>query len=314
MTPKIKILIADDDEYLRELITDTLEGAGYSVIKAKDGKEALEKTYLYRPDIMILDISMPHVDGYGVCEEIRKDILMRNLPIIMLTVKSSEKDEIKGLKAGVDDYIKKPYKPELLLARINSAIQRFQQGINVNPLTYLPGNTAIIRELENTLTSNELFAVLFIDLDNFKAFNDYYGFKKGDEIIKDTARILIETVGDYDSKKGFIGHIGGDDFIAIIKNERTDSVCSDIIKRFDRKIIDFYDEKDKENGYIITENRKGKKEKFPLMTLSIGVVTSKSRKFEHVGEISKLGNELKKYAKKKEESNYVIERRKDEQP
>ncbi len=306
MGPKAKILVADDDMYIRELIKDTLESDSYQVITATDGNDALDKAYTESPDIIILDVNMPHKDGYEVCERIRKDILMSNLPIIMLTVKSTDKDEIKGLTAGVDDYLTKPFKPAVLLARIRSALQRVQQGINVNPLTYLPGNTAIIKEIEDKLKNGCNFAVLYIDLDNFKALNDYYGFQRGDDIIKETARIILSAIV---KKGGFVGHIGGDDFIATIPGDIFKRVCEEIIENFDSSIKQYYNDDDLKNGHITIENRRGEKEKFPIVTISIGVVLSKNKEFSHVGEISRLGSELKKYAKKQLKSNYVVDRR-----
>ncbi len=312
MVARARILLADDDENLRELMKDTLENAGYRLIMAKNGDEALEKVYSESPDIMILDVNMPRLSGYEVCEKIRKDVLMRNLPIIMLTVKDTQKDEIKGLNLGVDDYITKPFKPAILLARIKSSLERVQQGVSVNPLTYLPGNTVIIKELEERLKKDEPFAVLYIDLDNFKAFNDYYGFQKGDDVIKETARIIISAVSASEPEGGFAGHIGGDDFIAVVSDRSKVSVCREIIEKFDNGIRKLYNEKDIKKGCIETENRRGEIESFPIMTISIGAVTSRIKEFAHVGEISRLGNELKKYAKKDKESSYVIDRRRNQ--
>ncbi len=309
MIAKIKVLVADDDDNLRELILDTLEGEGYKVVTARDGREALEKVYSESPDIMILDVNMPYMTGFEVCEKIRNDVLMSNLPIIMLTVMGAEKDEIKGLKAGVNDYLTKPFMPSILIARIRSVLQRVNQGVSVNPLTYLPGNISIMKVLEEKLRSRQLFGVLYVDLDNFKAFNDYYGFQAGDEVIKETARIIISAVGGQSSEENFVGHIGGDDFIAVIHESRIESVSTEIIKKFDSMIKRFYDEEDRKRGYIVTENRRGEREEYPIMTVSIGAVTSRIKQFSHVGEISKLGSELKKFAKKHEKSCFVIDRR-----
>ncbi len=306
---KAKVLIADDEEIIRELVKDVLENEGYELIVACDGKEALAKVYAETPDILILDVKMPYLNGLEVCQKIRADALMSNLPIIVLTAKKTEKDEVEGLELGVDDYLTKPFKPAILLARVKAAFLRIHQGLDVNPLTYLPGNTSIARNIERRLKTKENFAVLYIDIDRFKAYNDYYGFHKGDEVIKATARILVDAVKKENHTGGFIGHIGGDDYICIVDDNKIDIICEEIIKKFDSIILDFYDEEVKEKGYITVENRSGELERFSLMALSIGVVTTPKKGFSHIGEISKMGAELKKYAKKNEKSNYVLDRR-----
>jgi len=307
--PKRKILVVDDEKYVVELISDILESGGYRVIPAYNAKEALEKVYIESPDLILLDILMPRVDGYEVCREIRKDILLSNIPIIMLTVKGAEKDEIKGLGIGADDYIVKPFRPGVLLARVKMVLKRTLRGLEANPLTRLPGNTAIIEEIEDRIDSNKLFAVLYLDLDNFKAFNDRYSFQIGDKVIQQTARIIVKYVKELGDAEDFVGHIGGDDFIAITVPDRVDTVCSAIIKSFDKEIVKFYSAKDRAKGYIIAKDRQGRINKFPIMTITIGVVTNRKRKFSHKGQVAAVGAELKKYGKSLEGSNYVIDRR-----
>ena len=304
-----KILVVDDEKYVVELIRDILESAGYKVVPAYNAKEALEKVYTESPDLILLDILMPRVDGYQVCREIREDILLANIPIIMLTVKGGEKDEIKGLGIGADDYIIKPFRPGVLLARVKMVLKRTLRGLEANPLTRLPGNTAIIDEIEERIESDRLFAVLYFDLDNFKAFNDRCSFELGDKVIQETARIIIKHMKELGNPDDFIGHIGGDDFIAITTPEKVDSICSAIIKSFDKEILKFYSSKDRAKGYITSKDRQGKINRFPIMSITIGVVTNTKRKFGHRGQVVAVGAELKKYAKSLEGSNYVIDRR-----
>jgi len=306
---KRKILVVDDEKYVVELIRDILESGGYRVIPAYSAREALEKVYIESPDLILLDILMPRVDGYQVCREIRKDILLSNIPVIMLTVKGAEKDEIKGLGIGADDYIVKPFRPGVLMARVKMVLKRTLRGLEANPLTRLPGNTAIIEEMEDRIDSNRLFAVLYLDLDNFKAFNDRYSFEVGDKVIQQTARIIVKHVKDLGDAEDFVGHIGGDDFIAITSPDRVDTICSAIIKSFDKEIVKFYSAKDRAKGYIIAKDRQGRINKFPIMTITIGVVTNRKRKFSHKGQVAAVGAELKKYGKSLEGSNYVIDRR-----
>ena len=304
-----KILVVDDEKYVVELIRDILESGGYKVIPAYNAKEALEKVYTESPDLILLDILMPKVDGYQVCREIRGDLLLSNIPIIMLTVKGGEKDEIKGLGIGADDYIVKPFRPGVLLARVKMVLKRTLRGLEANPLTRLPGNTAIIEEIEERIDGDRLFAVLYFDLDNFKAFNDGHSFELGDKVIQQTARIIIEYIKEMGNPEDFIGHIGGDDFIAITTPDKIDLICSAIIKSFDKKILKFYSSKDRIKGYITGKDRQGNINKFPIMTITIGVVTNTRRKFSHKGQIVAVGAELKKHIKSLEGSNYIIDRR-----
>jgi PleD family two-component response regulator len=272
-------------------------------------KEALEKVYTESLDLILLDILMPKVDGYQVCREIRDDLLLADIPIIMLTIKGGEKDEIKGLGVGADDYIVKPFRPGVLLARARTVLKRTIQGLEANPLPRLPGSTAIIDEMEERIEGNRLFAVLYFDLDNFKAFNDRHSFERGDKVIQQTARIIVEHMKEVGNPEDFIGHIGGDDFIVITSPDKVDLICPRIIKSFDKEILKFYSPRDRAKGYITGKDRQGRINKFPIMSITIGVVTNTKRKFNHTGQVAAVGAELKRYGKSLGGSNYVIDRR-----
>ena len=173
---KNKILVVDDEPNIREMIKDSLELADYTVVMAANGKEALGKIYSEVPDLILLDVRMPEMGGYEVCQKIRDDLLLRNLPIIMLTAQGEERDELMGLSTGADDYLVKPFRTALLLARIEMVLRRTMENMDSNPLTHLPGNNAIIKNIEERIHSQNSFAVIYMDLNKFKAFNDYYGF------------------------------------------------------------------------------------------------------------------------------------------
>jgi diguanylate cyclase (GGDEF)-like protein len=229
----------------------------------------------------------------------------------MLTGRGDVEDKVGGIEAGADDYIVKPFDPKELLARIRMILRRTERNLEANPLTRLPGNISILNELNRRIENGAPFAVCYLDLDKFKAFNDKYGFEHGDEVIRETARILIRTVNELGNKDDFIGHIGGDDFVVVTKPQTADKLCERIIMDFDRTIPSFYNETDRKNGYIIAHDRQGKIQKMPLMTISIGIVTNENRKIEHVAEIGEVGAELKGYAKKVGKSNFVKDKRKD---
>lgn len=307
---KKKVLVADDEEDISLLVKSTLESEEFIVDMVGDGKTAIQRIQENVPDLLILDVSMPKMDGYEVCRRLKKDVTLSHLPIIMLTAKGDTADKVKGMDKGVDDYITKPFDPEEMLARVRMVIKRTSRELNANPLTKLPGNVSIIREIDEHIAGEKPYAVLYIDLNKFKAFNDKYGFERGDEAIKLTARIIADVIGETSAESDFIGHIGGDDFVVIVNPEKMEQVCQKIIEEFDRNIPSLYDDEDRKRGYIISTNRQGKEEKFNLISIAIGVVTNIYREFAHSSEITTIGTEVKNYAKNFDKSYYVIDKRK----
>jgi len=306
----IRILIVDDDPDIRDILKLTLAEEDYEILEAQDGEEALKVINTKPLNLVLLDYKIPKVDGRQVCREVKKDLLLRHLPIIMVTGKGDINDKVGGIDAGADDYVVKPFEPKELLARIRMVLRRTERDLEANPLTRLPGNVSILNELSRRLESKDIFAVCYIDLDKFKSYNDKYGFEHGDEVIRETARILIRNAQQYGNPDDFIGHIGGDDFVIVTTPVLADNICKKIIVDFENTVPSFYNETDRKNGYIIARDRKGNEQKMPLLSVSIGVVTNESRRIEHVAQISEIGAELKSYAKSLERSNYVKDKRK----
>jgi len=306
----VRVLIADDDPDIRDVLKLTLlSEENYEVIEAKDGKEALNIITTKPLDLVLLDYQMPKMDGREVCAKIKKDLLLRHVPIIMVTGRGDIRDKVGGIDAGADDYVVKPFEPQELMARIRMILRRTERDLEANPLTRLPGNVAILNELSKKLDSKALFAVCYVDLDKFKSYNDKYGFEHGDDVIRETARILIRATQEQGNPDDFIGHIGGDDFVVVTKLETADNICKKIIEEFEKTAPGFYNETDRKRGYIVTKDRQGIERHIPLLSVSIGVVTNENRKIEHVAEIGEIGAELKSYAKSLERSNYVKDQR-----
>ncbi|PIQ90331.1 MAG: diguanylate cyclase response regulator [Candidatus Omnitrophica bacterium CG11_big_fil_rev_8_21_14_0_20_41_12] len=304
-----KILIADDDPDIRDILKITLSEENYETLEAQNGEEALEIIRTKPLDLALLDYKMPKMDGRQVCNLVKKDLLLQHLPIIMVTGKGEINDRIGGINAGADDYIVKPFEPKELLARIRMVLRRTQRDLEANPLTRLPGNIAILNEFSKCINSKNKFAVCYADLDKFKAYNDKYGFEHGDNVIRETARILLGAVHQSESTEDFLGHIGGDDFVVVTTPEFADSICEKIIRDFDKISPSFYNQEDRENGFIIGYDRQSKIHKIPLLSISIGVVTNEMRDITHVAQIGEIGAELKKLAKNIEKSNYVKDKR-----
>lgn len=305
---RYKILVVDDDPNIRELIVETLSEE-FKPIEARDGKEALRLCQEERPDLVILDVMMPDLDGLQVCTRLRNETLTSHIPIILLTAKGMLEDKIKGMETGADDYLTKPFDPLELEARINMHLRRSIRDGEASPLTGLPGNRAIEEAIEMRIRADLKFAVCYADLDDFKAYNDRYGFMAGSEVIKLTTQVILESVDKYGDEKDFVGHIGGDDFIVVTEMERAPLITQEIIRLFDARIPAHYEPEDRKKGYIISSDRMGNINKFLIMTISVAIVHNTYRVIDHPGKVAQIAAELKKYAKAMEGSNYVFDRR-----
>ena len=305
-----KILIIDDSELMVKLITDILQGRDYRVVSASDGFQGLRKVTEEKPDLVLLDIVMPGMDGFEVCKILRDNPVNNLMPIIMLTAQENEDDKLTGLELGADDYIIKPFNPRELLSRISNTLIRIDRNRWANPLTGLKGNLEIQAEINRRIATNEFFSVIYLDIDNFKAFNDVYGFPCGDRAIKITADIITDNVHAFGSIDDFVGHIGGDDFIIVTDPENVDILCGNIIMNFDSKMPDLYTNAHRRNGFIETANRQGIITRFPIMTISISVVTNEHRSIVSHIQIGEIAAELKKKAKAIEGSVYIKDKRK----
>ncbi len=304
-----KVLVVDDDPDIRELIVETLGRDRYRPIEARDGIEAIALCREERPDIVVLDVMMPDLDGLEVCRRLRGDALTAHIPILMLTAKGMLEDKLRGMETGADDYLTKPFDPLELEARINMHLRRSLRDGEASPLTGLPGNRAIEEALEARISRGARFAVCYVDLDDFKAYNDRYGFFAGSEVIKLTTRVILEGIDKYGNEEDFVGHIGGDDFIVITEMERAPLICQEIIRLFDERIPVHYDPRDRERGYIVSRDRQGLAHEFSIMSISIAVVHNTFRSLDHPGKVAQIAAELKKYAKSMEGSVFVFDRR-----
>lgn len=305
-----KVLVVDDDNFMVRIISDCLHKEGFLVSGAADFNSAMEQIYQTTPDIILLDVVLPEMNGYEICRLLRNDTRTSHLPIIMLTSRVQVEDKVAGLEAGADDYITKPFDSLELVARVKTHLRRAKQEKSFNPLTGLPGNILIEEEIKSRVSDGKRrYAVLYLDLDNFKAFNDAYGFLKGDEVIKFVAHIINKNVKELGNHDDFVGHIGGDDFISITTPDKCDVICKAIINQFDSTISLFYSSEDRRCGYIVTVDRSNQEIKYPIMTLSIAVVSNDKRYIENHWQVAEVAAEMKKYAKTKSGSVYVKDRR-----
>ena len=310
MTKQDVILVADDEEDIVRFVEVNLRLEGFEVITAYDGEQALQGAYELLPDLVLLDVMMPKIDGFEVCQRLRADGRTKNISVIMLTAKSLSADKVVGLTAGADDYMIKPFDPIELVARVKSALRRSREMRAINPLTQLPGNVQVHQEVSNQVAEGRPFALMYIDIDNFKAFNDYYGFLRGDEAIKMLARCSGEIIRRFEGDTGFLGHVGGDDFIAIADPGNAEAVARQILSCWDEGVIEFYDQEDLTRGFIEVPDRQKRLHRYALCTVSIGIATNVARELHSHWEASEIASEMKAFAKREPNSSYAIDRRK----
>jgi diguanylate cyclase (GGDEF)-like protein len=277
------------------------------VLTAADGEEALRLARERTPSLVILDVMMPKLDGYEVCQHLRTDGRTSGVCVIMLTARSMPAEKVLGLTAGADDYIGKPFDPMELVARVKTTLRRSREMRAVSPLTGLPGNVQIEGEIRRRAADGETFGVLWLDLDNFKAYNDKYGFVRGDRAINYLAACLREVAGD--SGEFYLGHIGGDDFVVLLPGDRAEGFCKGLVDRFDRDVAELYDPDDAAKGGITVTDRLGREITFPLLTVSIGAATNEYRDVSDYRELVETATEMKAYSKAQVGSYYSIDRR-----
>ncbi len=305
-----RLLIVDDDVDICRYVEVNLKLEGYEVFVEHDGESGVATALRVQPDLVLLDVMMPGPDGYEACKRLRQDPRTSNASIIMLTAKAMSADKVLGLTAGADDYISKPFDPPELVARVASALRRSRQMREVSPLTGMPGNFQISFELDRLVKDpGARFAVIYADLDNFKAYNDKYGFLQGDVAIKQTASLLAAAMDRHPADPQFIGHIGGDDFVLITAPDQAEPLAADIVASFDASAADLYDETDRERGWIEVHDRQGAMHRFPLMSISLGIATTAHRRIGSQFEVSAIATEMKMLAKRHAHSAYEIDRR-----
>jgi diguanylate cyclase (GGDEF)-like protein len=303
------LLVVDDDPFIARLLEIELRAAGYDVRVAADGALALDAARERCPDLVLADVMMPNMDGFELTRRLRQDPRTATVSVIMLTARGLSADKLEGFAIGADDYIVKPFDTPELLARIRGVLRRSRDTRTQSPLTGLPGNVRIEEEIDARVERSEPFAILYADLDHFKAYNDHYGFMRGDEVIQTTARLIGDVARGASDGSAFIGHVGGDDFIVVVMPEQAERVSDAIVAAFDEAAPGFYDEVDRERRFIEVTNRRGELQRFGMLTLSIGIASTSKRSFQHYAEAVAVATEMKQYTKGSETSSWSVDRR-----
>ncbi len=304
------IYVIDNEEALKVSLDKMFKDENEYKFKKVDSKR-IDVALKNIPSLIIINDDTLDEDIIEVCKRIRSNEDNSITPIIVISSNKEKSHRIEILKECVEHYIKAPIDEEYLYYTVKNLIRLLYINRRVSPLTGLPGNVQIQAEMKKRLLNKEEFAMLYLDLDNFKAFNDVYGFLNGDEIIKFTAKTIVKNVDELTKEDSFVGHIGGDDFVAIVSaNEDYENICQNIIAEFDKGVVKFFNDEDIERGYLEVPNRKGVIEEFALTSISIGVVVADKGRFHNVLEIGEVGAQVKHLAKTTVGSAYSIDRRK----
>ncbi len=304
-----EIYIIDDKPDLRETLKRLFkEDRSYRFKSVPT--ESLDIALKNIPSLIIINEDNIDEDIISICQKIKKDDDNSITPVIVLSSNKNHTHRINLLKLGVSHYIINPINEDFFYYTIQNTLKLIYINRRVSPLTGLPGNVQIQAEMKKRFSLKETFAMIYIDLDNFKAYNDIYGFLKGDQIIKFTAKTILKNVHTDEYEDSFVGHIGGDDFVAIVSETDYERICQNIITDFDSNVSKFFTEDDVNRGYFEVANRKGIMEQFPLTSISIGVVEVEVGRFANVLEIGEAGASVKHLAKTIQGSTYVIDRRK----
>ncbi len=286
-----------------------LKGA-YLVKSVASVPAALDFIYNSIPNLVVVDISKDAAFALPVLNNLKEDPIFKHMPILAVTDDHFEADNWDSLL--IEDYVRKEEIGKDLRTRAGLCIFRSERIMEINPLTRLPGNISINRQIQNRLDKAEVFSLAYADLDHFKPFNDHYGFGRGDEVIKMTGRLIQNTVKMKQPDDSFVGHIGGDDFIFIVSADVADAVGQEIVETFDQLIPNFYDKEDQDRGFIQSKDRQGNVRAFPVITLSIGITGTRYRKFSHYGEMIQAVSEMKQHAKRFKGSCCKIDKRRSE--
>lgn len=267
-----RILVVDDEPTIVELIRDTLSSEGYETAGALTGEEALQIMERNPPDLVILDLMLPGMDGYEVCRQMQRDTRLSQVPVIMLTALSGTKDMVAGYEKGADDYIAKPFDADELVVRVRAQLQHMTHE-QTSELTGLPGDKAVEEAIsKKTEEADQPWSIIYVDIDHFREYNEAYSFLEGDEIIRLAGKVIEEGVRQYGNPSDFAGHIGGDDFAIITSPDKVDAITKGVSRAFDEAVPRYYSPTDRQQGYIVTVDHTGAQKRAPLAKLSFDVV------------------------------------------
>jgi diguanylate cyclase (GGDEF)-like protein len=307
--PASSVLLVHGDRELTAFIRRNLAIEGFEVRSATSGRDGLAAAIEKAPDLVLVEAGLPDLSGRELCRRLRDSAPTAAVPIILLGGPDSVADRVAGLTAGADDHLPVPFDPLELSTRIRHTLRRSAEMRAVSPLTGLPGSHRIEAELSRRIAAGIPVAICYADLDNFKAFNDSYGFLRGDEVIGLLAGALRTAADEADGDRPFLGHVGGDDFVVLCGPQQVERLCQRVVELFDTGAVGLHDPADVQRGHLSVVDRQGHVREFPLVSVSIGVATSERRRFTDHRDAVAIATEMKKVAKAQPGSTIAIDRR-----
>lgn len=299
-------MFADDHEETRALVRDILQTSGYEVLAVPDGRGVIRSLEERAPDLLVLDLNMPGMSGLEVCRRIKANPFTAHVPVLMLTAQSEIEMKVEGYEAGADDYLAKPFDARELRARTAALLRLVRRESDRNPSTGLPGGRAIEEELARRVGTGRPFVVCYLDLDNFKAFADTFGFSQADHVIRDTGRVVLEAVGNAGAPGDFAGHIGGDDFVVVTDREHAQSIAEGAARGFRDVVAAVVGEARVERGKFTGLDRDGVECEFPIACLSAMVIEVDPAHWVSPAHLGAHAAELKRRAKRQGAGTMVV--------
>src|SRR5512141_2141466 len=290
---KTRLLIVEDDVDIANMLKIYFSGMGFEVDLAHRGSDALEKTKHALPQLIVLDIMLPDIDGYEVCRNLRTSTRTSHIPVIFLTQKDERSDRLQGLELGADDYITKPFDIEELKLRVQGAIRRSERESLTDPRSGLPAGRLIEEQLRRVIRQKG-WALLDARVNNFEPFKDVYGFVAGDDVLRFTAMLVGEVIDELGTISDFIGHAGGDNFIIITQEGKADLIKARLKERFDTEVQTHYNFMDRQQGFMQAPAADGTTVKVPFMTISVGVISPSTQSFADIREITELAADARR--------------------
>ncbi len=291
---KGRLLVVEDDFDISNMLRIYFSGQGYEVQVAPRGGEALSMTRSQLPDLIMLDIMLPDMNGYDVCRELRTTTRTKHIPVIFLTQRDERSDRIAGLELGADDYVTKPFDIEELKLRVHNSITAAKRQVNIDPKSNLPTGMLIEDHLRTLMRSDQPWTYIDVKINNFDLFSEVYGFVAGDEVIRFTALLMGEVVDEMGTPEDYIGHPGRDNFVVITHTNEARRLEKRLADRFDEGVRQHYSFIDRERGYILVPDGVSGERQVPLMTVSMGAVSTRTHQFSDIREITELAAEIRR--------------------
>ncbi|MBI3313706.1 MAG: response regulator [Candidatus Omnitrophica bacterium] len=304
------ILLAEKDATIRHLVTTRLRARHYEVTECMRSEDVLRFLERQTVDLILISSSMERIGGKLLIQKIREKPYFAAIPVIMMTEEDKLAELLMIRERGFDDFLIKPFSVLMLQLRVEINIARTREHLGTNALTHLPGNLCIEKAILKKIEHNEKFSVLYIDINQFKSFNDLYGFEKGDSALKQTANILVRTADKIvPDSQCFVGHIGGDDFVVVLHPDHEEAFAKAFLREFDRIMPTYYNNAEQKQGFVRVKNRRGKRENVPLMSCSVAACNNLHRAYKNLGEIAQDAAEVKAFLKSQPGSHYLRDRR-----